>query len=59
MEGLVQTITSLSATPDNLSQLVQYFKTADAVLDNAQNNCLAVAQQLEVQQHSLGIVYLL
>lgn len=59
MEALLQTITNLSGTPDNLSQLIQYFKTANDVLDNAQNNLLTAAQHLDVQLHSLGIVYLL
>lgn len=59
MESLVQTITALSATPDNLSQLIQYLKAADNVLDNAQHDCLTAVQHLDVQQHSVGIVYLL
>eukprot|EP00878_Enallax_costatus_P021594 GHUV01022876.1.p1 GENE.GHUV01022876.1~~GHUV01022876.1.p1 ORF type:complete len:400 (+),score=112.84 GHUV01022876.1:202-1401(+) len=59
MDTLVQTITALSATPDNLAQLIQYLKGADNVLDNAQHNCLTAAQHLDAQQHSLGIVYLL
>lgn len=51
--------TILALSSDNLSQLIGYLKTADNILDNAQNNCLAAAQALDIQQHSLGIVYLL
>jgi hypothetical protein len=59
METLVNTIMALSMAPDSLGQLVGYLKTAENILDNAQNNCLAAAQALDAQQHSLGIVYLL
>ncbi|KAF6258354.1 hypothetical protein COO60DRAFT_1701346 [Scenedesmus sp. NREL 46B-D3] len=59
METLVNTIMALSQAPDSLGQLVGYLKTAESILDNAQNNCLAAAQALDAQQHSLGIVYLL
>eukprot|EP00879_Flechtneria_rotunda_P031253 GHRR01034123.1.p1 GENE.GHRR01034123.1~~GHRR01034123.1.p1 ORF type:complete len:356 (+),score=97.80 GHRR01034123.1:145-1212(+) len=59
METLVNTIVALSQAPDGLGQLLGYLKGADAILDHAQNNCLTAAQHLDVQQHSLGVLYLL